>query len=170
MGEDSPPKFCSGTPCFIVCVCVFWGPPLNLRGKSSPRKFGGYGLTGLVCLEGPKEQRRLSGLTLSHLWVFEIHRLKFIQCRTGAWQRHRSFSPDPSPQCWIKSLDPRVHVFIQYWAGVWQPYKKSTTPPSTTTRSKSVSQKGPSFFLSSLFSSWTKWDWRQPIRLSALKL
>ena len=30
--------------------------------------------------------------------------------------------------------------FIQHWAGVWQPHRASTIPPSTRTGSKSVSQ------------------------------
>ena len=51
-----------------------------------------------------------------------------------------AFLQTPAPVYWINFLDPWVHDFIQYWAGVWHPRRESATPPSTSTGSKSVSQ------------------------------
>ena len=46
----------------------------------------------------------------------------------------------PQPQYWT-NLWTHGWIFIKYWAGVWQPHRKSAVPLSTSTGLKTVSHK-----------------------------
>ena len=52
-------------------------------------------------------------------------RLKFIKCRTGVWKCLRGLPPDPSPSTGYNFWTHGCTIFIQYWAGVWQPFRES---------------------------------------------
>ena len=80
-----------------------------------------------AAISGPK----LAGKNFTDTRIFlivEYHkmcRLKFIQCRTGVWQRLRSLPPDPCTHGFM--------IFIQYRAGLWHPFRESTNHPSSIT-------------------------------------